>query len=117
MDKKLYQKLTIRLYKAGKCFGPGIAELLDKVAEHHSLRAAAQSMDMAYSKAWTMVKQCEAALGEKLIDRTTGGKNGGGAVPTEAALALIASYRAYCRDVNQYADAQFPVYFERFLKE
>ena len=33
------------------------------VEEHRSLRAAAQSMGMAYSKAWTVVRRCETAPG------------------------------------------------------
>ena len=69
--------LTIRLFSEEKCFGPGIAELLERVEERRSLRAAAASMDMAYSKAWTIVRRCEENLGMKLLDYTTGGKNGG----------------------------------------
>ena len=46
--------LTVRLFCGEKCFGPGMAQLLRKVQELHSLRAAAMSMNMAYSKAWTI---------------------------------------------------------------
>ena len=48
--------LTVRLFCGEKCFGPGMAQLLRKVQELHSLRAAAMSMNMAYSKAWTLTK-------------------------------------------------------------
>ena len=49
MSKELHLKLTIRLYSDDqrRCFGPGIATVLERVREHHSLRAAAQSMGMA----------------------------------------------------------------------
>ena len=45
-------KLTLRLLtNEERIFGPGVAELLERVQEHHSLRSAAASMEMAYSKA------------------------------------------------------------------
>ena len=61
-------KLTPRFLQNGqRFFGPGVAELLERVREHRSLRAAAASMEMAYSKAWTVIKNSENALGFKLL--------------------------------------------------
>ena len=54
--------LSCRLFTDAKCFGPGVAQLLHAVQELHSLRAAALSMDMAYSKAWTIIKNSELSL-------------------------------------------------------
>lgn len=53
MRNDLHANLTVRIFTDRKCFGPGVAELLRRVRELHSLRAAAMSMNMAYSKAWT----------------------------------------------------------------
>ena len=40
-------KLTLRLLtNEERIFGPGVAELLERVQEHHSLRSAAASMEM-----------------------------------------------------------------------
>ena len=39
--------LTVRLFCGEKCFGPGMAQLLRKVQELHSLRAAAMSLLLA----------------------------------------------------------------------
>ena len=78
----LHPVLSVRIFGAEKCFGPGLSELLRRVEEHHSLRAAAASMGMAYSKAWTILKQAEKNLGFALLLSSTGGKNGGGAVLT-----------------------------------
>ena len=80
MNDTLHPVLRIQFYAKEKSFGPGIAKLLQRVEDRHSLRAAAMSMDMAYSKAWTMVRSCEAALDMKLLNYSTGGKNGGGAL-------------------------------------
>ena len=79
MERKMTYKLSCRLFTDAKCFGPGVAQLLHAVQQLHSLRAAALSMDMAYSKAWTIVKNSEKALGFPLLTSTTGGKGGGGA--------------------------------------
>ena len=70
--------LTVRLFCGEKCFGPGMAQLLRKVQELHSLRAAAMSMNMAYSKAWTITKKAQEALGFPLLHSVTGGRGGGG---------------------------------------
>ena len=48
MDK-LHPGLTIRFFTSEKCFGPGVAALLDGIREGGSLRAAAGEMGMAYS--------------------------------------------------------------------
>ena len=76
-------KLTPRFYQNGeRVFGPGVAELLKRVQEHHSLRAAAFSMEMAYSKAWQIIRTAEDGFGCKLLSSTIGGRHGGGAVLT-----------------------------------
>lgn len=55
--------------KGGSVFGPGIAALCTGVQELGSLNAAAKSMGMAYSKAWRIIKDTEAALGFQLLIR------------------------------------------------
>lgn len=109
MDKTLHLKLTVRLYSEDeqRCFGPGIATLLERVREHKSLRAAAASMEMAYSKAWRIIRTAEAVFGCKMLSSTIGGKNGGGAVLTPEAEQLVAAYRAYEADVKTYAQSKF----------
>ena len=78
--EKMHYNISVRLFTAGKCFGPGMAALLSLVRERHSLRAAAAEMGMAYSKAWRILRDCEGALGFPLLDSTTGGRHGGGAL-------------------------------------
>lgn len=102
--KELRAVLSLRLFTDRKCFGPGVAELLRRVDEHHSLRAAAQSMEMAYSKAWTIMKNAEEGLGVKLLVSSTGGKNGGGAALTDDARAMLAAYERCCERLRTYAD-------------
>lgn len=109
MDNQLKLKLTARLYTDDHdhCFGPGIATLLERVQEHHSLRSAAASMGMAYSKAWRIIRTAEGVFGCKLLDSTIGGRHGGGARLTPQAERLLAAYNAYVADLKDYADGKF----------
>ena len=115
MVQELHPVISIRLFTDQKCFGPGLAELLRRVDEHRSLRAAAQSMKMAYSKAWTVLHTAENALGFKLLDRKTGGQHGGGAVLTENAKRMLAAYESYCAKLRAYGDEVFREEFSFFF--
>ena len=115
MDKNLRPVITVRVFAEEKCFGPGIVTLLHGVQEHRSLRAAAQSIGMAYSKAWTILKTSESQLGFKLLDSTTGGKNGGGATLTSEAEKILSAYEQYCTELKAYGQTLFEEKFEKFL--
>jgi len=54
-------------------FGPGVFDLLVLVEASGSLRKAAQSLGMAYSKAWRVLGQAEDHLGLELLHRQAGG--------------------------------------------
>lgn len=107
MRNDLRPVVSVRLFTDRKCFGPGVAELLRRVEERRSLRAAAQSMEMAYSKAWSVMKNAEEGLGVKLLLSSTGGKNGGGATLTDEARRLLAAYDNYCAALRAEADRLF----------
>ena len=107
MEQKLTYNLAVRLFSDEKCFGPGVAQLLHRVQELHSLRAAAMSMNMAYSKAWTVVRNAEDGLGFHLLTSTAGGKHGGGAVLTDEARQMIDAYDAYCEKLRAYGEKLF----------
>lgn len=107
METKLHPVLTIRIFREQKGFGPGVAELLRRVDEHRSLRAAAQSMGMAYSKAWKILKNAENCLGFRMLETRTGGRSGGGASLTDGARTLLAAYERYCERVNAFSAEAF----------
>ena len=60
-------------------------------------------MEMAYSKAWKIIRQSEAALGCKLLTSSTGGRGGGGAVVTPEAEQLLEAYGLCCEKLQAYA--------------
>lgn len=115
MDKKFHPVVSVRIFGEQKCFGPGVAELLRRVRECKSLRAASIAMGMAYSKAWTIVKNAESELGCKLLVSSTGGKNGGGAVLSPEAEQILAAYEEYCAALRQFAQEEFSRLFSNIL--
>ena len=115
MEQNLHPVLSIRIFAEEKCFGPGVAILLRKVRELHSLRAAAMSIGMAYSKAWTILKNAQQSLGFKLLDSTTGGKHGGGAKLTPEGEKLLDAYDRYCARLREDAAALFEETFDGIL--
>ena len=78
-----------------KFFGEGPYRLLLAVEETGSLRSAAASMGMAYTKALKLLKNAEAALGVPLTVRAVGGKDGGGSRLTPEGKEWLAKYEAY----------------------
>ena len=102
----LHPVITVRLYTDEKCFGPGVAMLL---------RSAAIDMDMAYSKAWTILRNAERTLGVKLISSTTGGRHGGGAVLTPEGEQMLAAYTAFSQEVRECGEALFQKHFGGWL--
>ena len=88
-----------------KVFGPGIAELLERIDRCESIRTATMEMKIAYSKAWTMLRSCEAALGYPLIQRKVGGAGGGGSTLTPEGRSLLERYRQWEADCKAYAKA------------
>ena len=97
-----------------KFFGEGPARLLHAVEEYGSLRAAAASMNMAYTKALKILKNAENVLGCPLTTRTTGGKDGGGSCLTPEGKEWLKRYESY-RDACIQANAR--LYLEFFPEQ
>ena len=104
---RLHYGLTLRLYFEEKAFGPGMVVLLEEVERTGSLQRAARSMNMAYSKAWKMLKVAEKEWGFALTDRETGGKDGGGSTLTPQAKALMKAYAGFRSEAEVSLDELF----------
>ena len=88
------QNHHLRLNLRGEIsFGPGKAELLEKIQHYGSLQEAAAAMGMSYSKAWKLVKSLNSAFRDTLVILHRGGKNQGGAEVTAAGASVVTLYR------------------------
>ena len=107
---KAVTRITFLDEAGEKFFGEGPARLLHGIEEKGSLRSAAISMDMAYTKALRILKNAEAALGFPLATRTTGGKDGGGSKLTTEGKAWLTKFEAYrdaCNEANRVLYQEF----------
>ena len=111
---KAVTKITFLDDNGEKFFGEGPARLLHGIEESGSLRAAAMSMDMAYTKALKLIRNAENALGFSLIRRSTGGKDGGGSCLTEEGKEWLQRYEAY-RDACEVSNRR--LYLEFFSEQ
>ena len=98
-------------------FGAGPCELLLEVERLGSLRAAAQHLGMAYTKAFSMIKRAEKEFGFAMTQRTIGGKGGGGSTITPQAKELLMRYQAYRTACGQSAQDLYNTYFSSFHPE
>ena len=94
-----------------KFFGEGPCCLLHAIEKNGSLRSAAISMGLAYTKALRIIKNAEAALGFLLTTRCVGGKSGGGSTLTPQGKEWLTKYETY-RDACVHANRK--LYLEIF---
>lgn len=88
-------RLSIRIdfEPSGSALGPGMARLLELVAEKGSIRAAAAAMDMSYRKAWLLIQDIQKTFDGAVVTATAGGHAGGGTQLTELGETLLRLYR------------------------
>ncbi len=106
-------KIMVRLCDehGEKFFGKGVAELLVHIDREGSLNLASKQMGIAYSKAWRILHIAEDTLGYILVEKKSGGKNGGGSVLTQRGREFLEVYQAFDREIHQNVDQIFQKYF------
>ena len=104
--------LKIRLYNQEKSFGKGVYELMKKTQSFGSLSGAYKAMKMSNSKAWKILKRAEEDLDMPLVERISGGKDGGGSKLTQEGEELLEKYEKFIQEMNEYAGVWFKEIFE-----
>lgn len=115
-DKTLHYKLRlfIKGEDEGNAFGPGIADLMRGVDRYGSLLKAAESMHMAYSKAWKIIHRVEENLGFQLIFRQVG--RGCGSTITAEGREFLEAYDNFINEISSATQESFEKNFAKFLK-
>lgn len=91
--------------KEGQNFlGSGRIELLERIDQTGSIHAAAKEMKMSYKAAWERINGMNLLADQPLIERTTGGKGGGGTKLTPYARELIATFHRFNELHRQFID-------------
>lgn len=73
--------------------GKGRIELLERIDSTGSISKAAKEMKMGYKAAWDVLDAMNNLAEEPLVERSVGGKGGGGTNLTSYAKRLIETYR------------------------
>jgi molybdate transport system regulatory protein len=84
----------------------GRVVLLERIRELGSIAAAARSLGMAYSHAWSLVADMNRLAGEELVARTFGGKHGGRAWLTPAGEIAIGRFWDLVGDFRRWLENQ-----------
>jgi molybdate transport system regulatory protein len=102
-DDVLYNEMTDNLQVSGSLWlhrgntslgGQARIALLEHIAAHGSITAAARAAGMSYKAAWDAVDAMNQLAGEPLVERSTGGRGGGGTRLTARGAKLVAAFRA-----------------------
>lgn len=86
--------IRLRIHWADQfAMGPGKADLLEAVAETHSITAAGRALGYSYSKTRRLLEEMNASFRTPLVATTRGGREGGGAHVTELGYQVLSLFR------------------------
>ncbi|MES2339466.1 MAG: LysR family transcriptional regulator [Pseudomonadota bacterium] len=88
-------KVKAQLFNGDEAaIGPGRALLLEAIAAHGSISAAARATGISYRKCWLMVDAMNRLFAAPLVDAAVGGGRSRGARLTAAGDRALAAFRA-----------------------
>lgn len=80
-------------------------DLLDAIQAAASISAGAKSVGLSYKAAWDAVDAMNNLAGQPLVERSVGGKGGGGATLTARGRQLVAAFRAVEAENARFVEA------------
>ena len=81
--------------------------LLQAVAEHGSLVAAARALGVPHRTAWQRIQEMESTLGVRLVETVSGGAGGGRSQLSAAAEDFIRRYDRLRAGLDELVEARF----------
>ena len=100
---KLVGKLGVET-EFGNFLGDTRIRLLEAIATHGSISQAAKAVPLSYKAAWDAVDAMNNLADQPLVERTTGGRHGGGTQLTDYGRRPIALYRAMEKEYQETLD-------------
>jgi molybdate transport system regulatory protein len=105
--------LSLRIDLPSGRIGPGKIRLLEAIEREGSISAAGRALGMSYKRAWDLVDALNKQFGTPVVEASTGGHRGGGAMLTEAGRSLVADYRAIERAARRAAEPRLAALLQR----
>lgn len=87
--------------------GPGKVDLLEAIRASGSISAAGKQLGMSYRRAWLLVDSMNRCFRSPLVDTTTGGTAGGGAVLSALGEEVLQQYHTLEASVAKVTDSAF----------
>lgn len=106
-DRKIRPRIKVQLTGSEPFFGPGVRTLLEWIREEGSVRDACEKMGLSYSKGRKMLDRAEKELGYTIVERSPGGKNGGGARVSGEGLKLLEKYERFEKELTETAAEKY----------
>ena len=106
-DRKIRPRIKVQLTGSEPFFGPGVRTLLEWIREEGSVRDACEKMGLSYSKGRKMLDRAEKELGYTIVERSPGGKNGGGARVSDEGLKLLEKYERFEQELTETAAEKY----------
>ena len=106
-DRKIRPRIKVQLTGSEPFFGPGVRTLLEWIREEGSVRDACEKMGLSYSKGRKMLDRAEKELGYTIVERSPGGKNGGGARVSDEGLKLLEKYERCEKELTETAAEKY----------
>lgn len=100
---KITSALTIET-RHGVFKGKRWMALLEAIGNTPSITAAARSVGLSYKAAWDAVEAMNNLSEQPLVERSVGGKGGGGARLTARGAQLVATFRAVEHENSQFIE-------------
>jgi molybdate transport system regulatory protein len=85
--------------------------LLEAIARHGSLVAAARELGVPHRTAWQRLREMEERLGTRLVEASSGGAGGGESHLTPAAQDLMRRFEALRAGLDEQVVERFRVHF------
>ena len=82
--------------------GKGRIDLLEQIMETGSITKAAKAMHMSYKAAWDAIDTMNNLAEKPLVQRSTGGKGGGGTLLTSYAHEVISTYKVVHKEHRRF---------------
>lgn len=115
MKNKLTIKSRLWIISQEETFlGEGRVALLLAISDLGSISKAAKSMNMSYLKAWKLVESMNKASPQPLVERSTGGKHGGGTTLTKQGQKVIQLFKNLTKAHDQYLNQKLEKHLREF---
>lgn len=106
-NRLLHSEVELQFVSTTPFFGREMYELLRHIESEGNVREACEKVGISYSKAWSLIRECEGKFGSAIVERQQGGAFGGAAQVTERGRLLLKAYRELSDELSEFGEKHF----------